>query len=507
MKNIHLMRGLCSVSLIVLLLTAAVPCRGDQPQPVPGGKLVYAIPGSPDTLDPQATTGTLTFQYLKSVYDTLVEPDATGKLVPALAEAWEFSEDDGSLTFHLRPDVRFHNGDPLTAADVKATFDRMLAADSTSPHTPRFDVVKDILTPDDLTVRFELTRLSIPLLANLGSGWSAILPKRAIESGHDFSAHPIGTGPFVFQEWVRDDHVTYRKFPDYWQAGRPYLDEVEIKDVAETTTQLYGLETGDFDIIHFVESHTLPQIEQNPDTNVFTHSTSLALVVTLNHARPPLDDVLVRRALTHAIDRRALLDIAYTGGEVIGAFVDAGNFYYADYSQMYPYDPQRAKALLAEAGYPDGFEVTLTLPQNYAPHVNAGNMVQNMLKQVGVTATIELVDWGTWLSQVYRDRDYDMTVIGHTGQLDPDPRLRGEMGYTNYENPELTELIEDAAETPDVALRKPLYDRIQKILAEDAVMVFIGTPLGLRGMRSNVYGFRMTYALDTPDFRDTFKTP
>ncbi|MBD3326713.1 hypothetical protein GF339_19170, partial [candidate division KSB3 bacterium] len=491
---------------ITVVLLAVVPSTFAQtPPPASGGKVVYAIPGTPDTLDPQATTGTLTFQSIKSVYDTLLEPDAEGKLVPALAESWELSVPEKILTFHLRPEVTFHDGTPFTAADVKATFDRLLAPESLSPHKPRFQAVDAIEILDDLTIRFTLNELSIPLLATLASGWSAILPKQAIEAGHDFSTHPLGTGPFAFKEWVRDDHLTYEKFPDYWMAGKPYLDEVEFKVVVEPTVQLQGLLVGEFDIIHVVEPHNVPKIERHPEAKVFTHPTGLALVVTMNHARPPLDNLLVRRAICHAVDRQALLDIAYTGGTLIGSFIDVGSPYYADYSEMYPYNPQHAKDLLTEAGYPDGFEVTLTLPQNYTPHVNAGTMVQNMLKQVGIQATIELVDWGTWISQVYRGKDYDMTIIGHTGHLDPDGRLGSELAYTNYTNPELFRLIEKAALTPDFDQRKALYDTIQRQLAEEAAMVFIGTMNGLRGMRSNVYGFHMTYALDTPDFRETFK--
>jgi len=439
------------------------------------------------------------------VYDTLIEPDESGNLVPALAESWNFSPQTLSLTFQLRQGVTFHNGDPMTANDVKATFDRLLAEDSASPHKPKFASVKAVNVIDPYTVEFALHKMYFPLIATLASGWSAILPKSAIDAGHDFSTHPIGTGPFQFQEWVRDDHITYTKFAAYWQDGKPYLDELEMKVVVEQTTQLMGLTVGEFDIIHFVEPHTIPKIESNPETKMFTHSTALALVVTMNHARAPLNNLKVRQAINHAIDRQALLDIAYTGGKKIEAFIDAESPYYLDLPEMYPYDPPKAQTLLKEAGFPGGFDITLILPQNYDPHVKAGNMVQNMLQQVGIRAKIELVDWGTWISQVYRGKDYDLTIIGHTGHLDPDGRLGSEMEYTNYHNPKMFELIEQAATAHIPKQRKALYDQIQRMMAEDAMMVFIGTPLGLRGMRSNVYGFRMTYALDTPDFRDTFK--
>jgi peptide/nickel transport system substrate-binding protein len=493
--------------VVFCLCSFAAPASfAENPAPVVGGKLVYAIPGTPDTLDPQATSGTLTFQHVKSAYDTLLEPDATGKLIPALAESYEFSEKDLTLTFHLRAGVKFHNGDLLTAADVKATFERILDPKSTSPHKPNFSHVKAIKVLDEQTVQFSLDAPYAPLLATLSSEWSAILPKSAIDAGHDFGKHPLGTGPFVFKEWVRDDHLTYTKFADYWKAGRPYLDQIEFKVVVEPTIQLQGLLVGEFDIIQSLDSFNVPQLKNNPKTKVYDYLTGLALVVAMNNTRPPLDNVKVRQALTYAIDRRALLDVAYTGGALIGAFIDANSPYYKDYSGRYPYDPAKAKQLLAEAGYPQGFEITLTIPQNYSQHVNAGNMVQDMLKQVGITAKIHLVDWGTWISQVYRGKDYDLTIIGHTGKLDPDGRLNSSLDYTNYHNPEVFRLINDAAVTMDVTQRKALYAEMQRQMAEDAPMVFIGTMQGLLGMRSNVYGFRMVYPLDTPDFRETYKT-
>ncbi len=469
-----------------------------------GGKLVYAIPGNPDTLDPQMTSGTLTFQCVKSVYDTLVEADQRGNIIPALAESWDLSQDELTLSLHLRQGVKFHNGDTLTAADVKASFERLLSDESRSPHKTKFELINAIEIPDHTTVRLILSRPYAPLLRNLAGGAASILPRRAIQEGHEFSTHPIGTGPFVFKEWIRDDRISYTKFSDYWQNGRPYLDELEMKVVVEPTTQLMGLKVGEFDSIHVVESHTVPQFDKDPTIKLFIHQTALALVLAMNHARPPLETLLVRRAIAHAIDRRALLDIAYNGGRTIEAFIDASSPYFLDQPEAYSYDPRQAKALLAESGYADGFDITLTLPQNYAPHVNAGNMVQNMLQQIGIRAKIELVDWPTWIGQVYYGKNYDMTIIGHTGHLDPDGRLSGEFAYTNYHNPDMLDAIQQAAAASRPEERTSLYAKIQRMMTEDAMMVFIGTPQGLRGMRSNVYGFRMSYALDTPDFRETF---
>jgi peptide/nickel transport system substrate-binding protein len=220
--------------------------------------LNFALSGNPDSLDPHKTSGTLTFQTLKSVYDTLAEPDMSGKIVPALAQNWEVSDDALTWTFHLRKGVVFHNGDKLTSQDVKATLQRITDKATASPNAKEFGPITAIETPDDHTVVLKLKEPHSPLLASLSSGWGAILPKALIDSGHDFAAKPVGTGPFKLKEWVRDSRIVLVKNDAYWMSGIPKLDEVDMHIIPERSIQVQGLISGQIDVSYIINQDDIP---------------------------------------------------------------------------------------------------------------------------------------------------------------------------------------------------------------------------------------------------------
>jgi peptide/nickel transport system substrate-binding protein len=274
--------------------------------------LKFALPGNPDSLDPHKTSGTLTFQVCKSVYDTLAEPDKdTGIIKPALAESWTVSEDSRVWTFKLKKGVKFHNGDALTSADVKATFERVMSEEGGSVHFKEFAVISSIDTPDDYTVVFNLSAPHAPFLGSLASGWAAILPKSLIDSGHDFDSKPVGTGPFKLIEWVRDNKVVLEKNKDYWMKGLPKIDNLEMYIIPETSVQVQSLMAGQVDIVFIVDSDSIPMLESNPDVYLSENLTALIMVMAMNTERPYLSDVKVRQAINYAIDKQKILDIAY----------------------------------------------------------------------------------------------------------------------------------------------------------------------------------------------------
>lgn len=465
----------------------------------------FALPGNPDSLDPQMTSGTLTFQVDKSLYDTLAEPDKdSGKIVPALAESWSISDDNLSWTFNLRKGVMFHNGDELTSADVKATFDRIMDEEGGSVQFKGFTSVSSIETPDNYTVVFNLSEPNAPFLGTIASGWSAILPKSLIDSGHDFDSEPVGTGPFKFVEWVRDNKIILEKNENYWMSGLPKVDNVEMYIIPETSVQVQSLMAGQVDVVFIVDSDSLPMIETNKDIHIEENLTALILVMAMNCESPALKDVRVRQAINYAIDKQKILDIAYGGGKPINTFMDRSNAYYNDV-EYYSYNPEKAKALLKEAGVDPNYEYELFLPQNYALHVTAGEMYQEMLSNVGLNVKIQLVDWSTWLSDVYKGHNYDFTVIGHTGKLDPDGTLNGYGGgkYVSWYNDRTDELLKEAVVTIGYENRKPLYDEALDIMAKDVPFVYLGSSYRHTGIRNNVEGFVITPKLDTFDFRWT----
>jgi peptide/nickel transport system substrate-binding protein len=493
MKKRLTLAAILAVSFLAAL--AAKPAR-----------VVVALSGNPDSLDPQKTSGTLTFQVVKSVYDTLVEPDEKGMIVGALAESWEVSDDGLAWTFRLRSGVKFHNGDPLTSSDVKATFDRIKSASTASPKASEF-AGAEISAPSPSVVVIRFAAPQAPFLGTLASGWSAILPKRLIESGWDFGSKPVGTGPFVFKQWVRDSRIAVDANSAYWK-GRPRIAGVNFQIIPERAVQIQGLLTGAVDIADLVENSDLPLLARSKEVRVETHRSSMVQVMAVNCSKPELKDVRVRQALSMAIDKQRVLDACYGGGVVAGSFMDAGDPYYTDYSKVLPYDPQAARKLLAQAGWKADTTLDLVLPQIYEPHVRAGQLYQEMLAQVGVKAKIRLVDWPTWLADVYKNGRYDLTVIGHTGKLDPDGRLAGygtEKSYVRWVNPEFDALIAKARTVADFKARKALYEKALAIMAREVPQVYIGTSNYNIALRTSVTGFVKTPKLDTFDLRGVEK--
>ncbi len=468
------------------------------------GTLVFGLSGNPDTLDPQKTAGTLTFQVVKSFYDTLVEPNTDGTIVPALAESWIVSPDGLIWTFKLRRNVVFHNGQPFTSKDVRASLERIKDEATASPKRSEFAAIKEIRTPDAATVVIVLSQPYAPLLASLASGWGAILPSGLIASGHNFGAEPVGTGPFKFEKWIRDNKITMVRNDTYWMKGLPKLAKVEFQIIPERAVQVQGLSAGVIDAVEFIDPEDLPLFSSNPKVSIKKELTSLIMVMAMNCSREPLNDLRVRQAVNYAIDKQVVLDVAYGGGKVGSTFLDTGNAYYTDFSYLYPYNPDKARQLLKAAGV-DTREFTITVPQNYPLHVKAAELIQQMLEKVGMHVKLQLVDWSTWLSSVYNGGNYDFTVIGHTGKLDPDGTLAGygTGKYVKWINATAAQKIKEAAAISDFAARKKLYTEVLEIMAKEVPFVYLGTSYRYVGTRSNVVDFRMTPNLDTFDFRWT----
>lgn len=468
----------------------------------------FAMTSNPDTLDPHKTSGTPTFQTIRSFYDTLVEPDREGAIVPALAESWEISDDNLEWTFHLRRGVTFHDGTAFDARDVKATLQRIRAEETASPKASEFQAIESISIPDDYTLVLRLSEPYAPLLSSLASGWGAILPSEKIEEGHNFGIEPVGTGPFTMKEWLRDNKITLKKNDAYWKEGLPLLDEVVLNIITEGSVQLQGLLSGQIDILaeYSPTEEELEILEDNSSINLERSLTALVMVLAMNTANPYVDELKFRQAAAHAIDKQTVLDIAYGGGKPVGTFMDREDPYYVDYTDMYPFNPQKAADLVDSLDIPEDKTFVMALPQNFDPHVRAGQMYQEMLEEAGLSIEIRLVDWSTWLSDVYRGGNYDFTVIGHTGKLDPDGRLGGygtERTYVNWINKKAAEAIEKGKRTVGFDNRKPLYDTALEEMARELPHVYVGTNYRYILTRKSVTGFHMDTKLDTFDFRYT----
>jgi peptide/nickel transport system substrate-binding protein len=488
-------------SLTITPLAASGVAEGDEA--TAGDELIFGLSGSPDTLDPHATTGTLTFQTMRSVYDTLVEPDREGEIVPALARSWQSREDGLVWDFELRRGVTFHDGTEFTASDVVASLNRLRDEDFGSPSIHEYAMIESIESPSPHRVVITLSEAHAPFLATLASGWSAILPAELIQSGHDFGAQPVGTGPFRFVRWIRDSELILERNDQYWMENRPYVERVEFVTITEQSVMAQALQAGQIDVADLVVEPELSMLREAPNVQIYEGTSALVMVLAMNTQRDPLNDLRVRQGINAAVDKQAIMDNAYAGGVEIATFMDVGNPYYHDFTDLYEYDREWAAQVADETDFDD--ELVISVPQNYEPHVRAGELYHEMLRQAGFPVRLQLVEWSTWLSDVYGDSQFDLTVIGHTGKLDPHGRLARygtEETYVQWVDETAAEAIEAARRESDPQVRDELYETALRRMAEDLPFVFVGTPYRYVGLDHRIEGFHMDSQLDTFDLRE-----
>jgi peptide/nickel transport system substrate-binding protein len=390
-------------------------------------------------------------------------------VLPALAESWDISDDGLVYTFHLHDGVTFHDGTTFNAEDVKFSLDRARAEDSTNAQKGLFEAIESVEVVDPTTIKVTLSHPEGNFLFNMGWGDAVIV---APESAADNATNPIGTGPFTFADWVKGDHVELMKNPDYW--GEPVkLEKATFKFISDPTAAFAAMMAGDIDAFPvFPAAENLPQFEADPRFVVSVGSTEGETILAMNNGKAPLDDLKVRQAISHAIDRQAIIDGAMFGyGTPIGTHFAPHNPAYVDLTDMYPYDPEKAKALLAEAGYPDGFDVTLKLPPpSYARR--GGEIIAEQLKAVGITAEIINLEWAQWLAEPFKAKDYDLTIVSHTEPMDIGIYARDDY-YFDYHSDAFKAIMEELNQTTDPEKRKELLGEAQRKIAEDAVNVYL----------------------------------
>ncbi len=476
-----------SVALAATLLVGGLAAAQD-PAPTRGGHVVVAITAEPPGWDPSASTSQ---EIPRVVYDNvmqgLVRFDRNGEIVPALATSWETSEDGLTWTFHLREGVTFHDGSAFDAADVVEKFERAIDPESGHTNAQYYEAIASIEAVDDHTVVFHLSRPSSSLLYNLARPDSVINPSGTAETQR---SQPVGTGAFVFAEYVPGSHVRLERFADYWEEGLPYLDSAEFRIVSDPNARFAALQAGDIDLIGVaLLPEQFQQVQANPALKGTQGSATAEITLALNNAVEPLDDPRVRQAITHAIDKNAIVQGAMFGlGTVIGTHMSPAENYYVDLTDTYPYDPERARELLAEAGYPDGFTVRFELPEPYNIERRTGEVIAQQLAQVGIDVELSVVEWATWIERIFLGGDYDMTIIGHSEPRDIN--VYANPGYYyHYDNPRIGELLDEAeaALTQEEANAK--YQEIARIIAEDAVNVWVFSSPYLVAAQRDVYGF------------------
>ncbi|MFS8493253.1 MAG: ABC transporter substrate-binding protein [Limnochorda sp.] len=492
--------------LVLLAVLAAIPLLGataaaQAPEPRYGGTLRVAIAAEPPGLDPTISTSQEIARIVYgNVHQGLVRIDREGRIVAALAERWTVSDDGTVYTFHLRPGVRFHDGSELDAGDVLEMLQRATDPHSGHTHPEYYRDITAFEAVDPLTVRIELARPNAEFLYNLARPDSVIFPAGTAAQQ---AANPVGAGPFRVVAWQRGSRVILARFDQYYDPALPYLDGVEFRFMPDPNTQLAALLAGDIDVIGYGLTPENGLILQNqPGFKLVEGSSTSEVILAMNHSRSPFHDRRVRQAITHAINRPLVIEAAMFGfGIPIGSHMTPAEPYYLDLTDHTPYDPERARALLAEAGYPQGFTATLALPAPYEYARRAGEVVAEQLRQVGIQLRLEIVEWTTWLARIFNQAEYDMTIIGHAEPLDIG--IYGNPNYYfRYDSPVVQELLNQVTATFDEGARAQLYGQIQRQIADDAVNVFLFALPYLAAMRADVHGWwvhQPTVALDVSE--------
>lgn len=420
----------------------------------------------PPHLDPtSAAAGAIDSVLYSNVFEGLTRFMADGSVVPGLAKSWDISEDGTEYTFHLQSGVTFHDGTTMDANDVKFSLDRARAEDSQNAQKALFADIADVMVVDPMTVKVTLRQPNGSFLFNMAWGDAVIV---APESIGEIKQKPIGTGAFKFANWVQGDKIDLVKNPNYW--GSPaMLDGATFKFISDPTAAFAAVMAEDVDAFAgFPAPENLPQFEVDPRFQVLVGSTEGETILSTNNKMPPLDNVKVRAAIAHAIDRQAIIDGAMFGyGTPIGTHFAPHNPDYVDFTGMSNHDPELSKKLLAEAGYPDGFKTTLKLPPpSYARR--GGEIIAAQLRAVGIETEISNLEWAQWLEQVFRGKDYGLTIVSHTEPADINIYARPDY-YFQYDNPDFQKLMEDLNATTDPAGRSAILKQAQEVIAKDYV--------------------------------------
>lgn len=457
--------------LVSTLAIALCGCAGDK---VGDDSLItIGIPQDlDDSLDPHVAEGAGTREVLFNVFEGLVKPDVNGDLIPAVASEYSINEDGTVYTFVLREGVKFHNGATVTVQDVKASLDKCAGTESGTPLVAAFSAVKEINIVDETTVEVVLKEPNTDFLPNMTA---AILPADHL----DVSAGLVGTGPYKYVSRSPQENIVLEAFEDYW-GDKANISKAVFKVIPNADTYVMNLEGGSIDMMARLSTSQAAQLSDKFD--IYEGTMNLVQGLYLNNSVKPFDDVRVRQALCYAVDAQEIMDYisdgkgTETGSSMFPAF---GKYYMPELNSLYSKDIDKAKALLAEAGYPNGFEFTITVPSNYQQHIDTAQVIKEQLKGIGVTAEIKLIEWDSWLSDVYVGRNFESTVIG----LDASTlsaramleRFVSDYGknFINYNNKEYDDAFAAAVASTDDAVQTDNYKTCEKILAENAANVYI----------------------------------
>lgn len=450
-------------------------------EPVAGGSVVVGIQQDIDSLDPHKATAAGTKEILFNIFEGLVKADPNGNLMNAVASDYSVSEDGLVYTFTLRDGVKFHNGNDVTAEDVKYSLERVSGILDGTALVSTLSADKGGITSvdilDDRTVQVTVGSANLELIYSFTA---AIIPAG---SGEDVQAKPIGTGPFSFVSYKPQEGIVVEKNQDYWQEGLPYLDEVTFKIVNSPDTALLDLQGGSIDIYPYLTDSQASELAGS--FQILSAPSNVVQALFLNNADETLKDVKVRQAINYALDKDSVNDFVFGGNAAIisSAMLPTLQDFYVDENDVYgtAANIDKAKELLTEAGFPDGIDLEIKVPSNYEVHMQTAEVVAEQLTAAGIRATIVPVEWTTWLEDVYKGRQYQATISGITCDQTPGYLLNrfqtdSSKNFINYSNAAYDETYVKAAESLELTEKADYYKELQRMLTEDAGTAFLSVP-------------------------------
>ncbi|EEB72179.1 peptide/opine/nickel uptake family ABC transporter, periplasmic substrate-binding protein [Ruegeria sp. R11] len=447
--------------------------------------VTVALQLEPPHLDPtSAAAGAIDQVLYSNVFEGLTRFMGDGSVVPGLAESWEISEDGLTYTFRLQDGVTFHDGTTMDAEDVKFSLDRARAEDSTNAQKALFADIASVDVVDPLTVQITLSQPNGNLLFNLAWGDAVIVAPESIDT---IKTAPVGTGAFTFTNWVQGDRIDLARNPNYWGEA-PALSAATFKFISDPTAAFAAMMAEDVDAFSgFPAPENLPQFEADPRFQVLVGSTEGETILSINNKQAPFDNPKVRAAVAHAIDRQAIIDGAMFGyGTPIGTHFAPHNPAYVDLTGTSAHDPEKARALLAEAGLADGFTTTLHLPPpSYARR--GGEIIAAQLAEVGITAEIINVEWAQWLETVFRGKNFGLSIVSHTEPMDIGIYARPDY-YFQYDNAAFQDLMAELTGTTDPDARTKMLQQAQEIIANDYVNGFLFQLASLSVAKADLQG-------------------
>ncbi|SES68213.1 glutathione ABC transporter substrate-binding protein [Anaerobranca gottschalkii] len=484
------------MSLLVVVMLFAVALTGCGQQAGEPDTLIVAQGADARSLDPHATNDQPSSRVMKQIYNTLVVMDENMNIVPGLATDWQ-QIDELTWEFTLRQGVKFHNGEELKASDVKFTLDRMVASGQVA-HIVSF--IESVEAPEDYKVIINLKEPFAPILAHLAHTAASILNEKAVtEAGDDYGTKPVGTGPFKFVSWQSGDRITLEAFEDHF-AGAPKVKRVVFRNITEGTNRTIALETGEVDIAYDIEPIDKRKVIDHPDLNLIEEPSLSMAYIGFNMNREPFNIKEVRQAINYAINRQDIIDaVLYGAGQIGTSPIAPQVFGFNPNIKESEYNVEKAKELLKQAGFENGFKTTIWTNDNPV-RIQIATIVQSQLRDVGIDVTIETLEWGAYLDRTARG-EHDMFILGWvtvTGDADyglyalyHSTQKGGAGNRTFFENSRVDEILDQARVSIDFEERERLYHEAQEIIVEEAPAAILYYSTQNVGLNKQVQGFKL----------------